>query len=98
MDNEPVTPIFTKKRDRSISSEECDFKIATKISELRKQNQKQKFSKKVKFDADDEIEMIVVNELEEQIQNQPRALKYNNISKNSSNSLTLSMPGQKLLE
>ena len=87
MDNEPVTPICTKKRDRPISSEECDFKIATKISELRKQNQKQKFSKKGKFDADDEIEMIVVNELEEQIQNQQKNLKYNNITKNSSNPL-----------
>ena len=52
--DKPVTPICTKKRDRPISSEECDFKVTTKISELRKQKQ-QKVSKKVKFDAHEEI-------------------------------------------
>ena len=58
--DEPVTPICAKKRDRPISSEECDFKVTTKISELRKQKQ-QTVSKKVKFDAHEEMELIVIN-------------------------------------
>ena len=92
--DEPVTPICAKKRDRPISSEECDFKVTTKISELRKQKQ-QTVSKKVKFDAHEEMELIVIN-AQETNENQNKdtnekggeTIKTNSDNKQNSESVT----------